>query len=119
MSKFNNMKHYFKIAIFILICTMFTNNGFSQTQNTTRTSNTVSLSKKEQVALDLQVAQQKKNNETFAKISNEIIQEYVVLRKQGITIPNYPEVISIESITIYLSQLKELSKKPSKNSSAK
>lgn len=113
------MKNYFKVFILILICTMFTSIGFSQTQNTARTSNTVSLSKKEQVALDLQVTQQKKNNETFAKISDEIIQEYVVLRKQGITIPNYPEVASIESMTIYLSQLKELSKKSSKNSSAK
>lgn len=113
------MKDYLKIVLFILTCTMFASNGYSQTQNAARTSSTVSLSKKEQAALNLQIAQEKKNNETFAKISDEIIQEYVVLRKQGVTIPNYPEVVSIESMTIYLSQLKELSKKSSKNSSAK
>lgn len=112
------MKNHFKVVILFLICTMFTNVGFSQTQNLAKTSITVSLTKNEQVALDLKVAQQKKNNETFAKISDEIIQEYFVLRKQGITIPNYPEIVSIESMTIYLSQLKELSKNSSKNSSA-
>lgn len=84
------------------------------------TSSTVlPLSKKEQIALDLQIVQQKKDNETFAKISDEIVQTYVALRKQGVTIPNYPKAVSIESMTIYLSQLKELSKNSSKNSSAK
>ncbi len=113
------MKDYLKIVLFILTCTLFVGKGYSQAQNTARTSSTVTLSKEEQAALTLQIAKEKKNNETFSKISDEIIQEYIVLRKQGITIPKYPEVISIESMTIYLSQLKELSKKSSKNSSAK
>lgn len=114
------MKDQFKIVLLILICAMFAGNGYSQTKNATETSSTtLHLNKKEQTALDLKLAQQKKNNENFAIVSEEIVQKYVVLRKLGVTIPNYPEVVSTETMTIYLTQLKELIEKSSKNPSAK
>ena len=99
---------------------MFAGNGYSQTKNAVENSSTtLLLNKKKQAALDSQKAQQKKEYEDFSIISKEIIQKYVVLRKLGATIPNYPEVVSTETMTIYLSQLKEMIEKSSKNSSAK
>jgi hypothetical protein len=114
------MKNAFKVIMLILICTMFAGNGYSQTENAPGTSSTeLPIRKKEQDALYLKLTQQKKNNLDFAIVSEEIVQKYVVLRKLGVTIPNYPKVVSIETMTIYLSQLKELIEKSSKNLSAK
>lgn len=103
------------IGLFVMILVSTTSLSYSQTNINKEPSSSIVLTQEEESKIKLQSELNNKQSKDFENVSEEVIIEIVNLRKMGVKIPSYPELITTETLVDYLEELKSLKEQSTLN----